>query len=186
MGKQSRAKRHSSGEEEVPGEPAHPAISPWTFLAILVGLSIISFVHFLPSLEGEFVNWDDKWNFVENANFGPLSDPDAVRWMWTNTRGHYMPLTWMTLAVDREMWGMDPWGWHLTSMHFHSANTLLFFMVLLLLLRAAFPAASPAHLVGASAAGALLFALHPQRVESVAWLTERRDLVSGNKGCCPA
>ena len=90
MGKQSRAKRHAAGEEAVPEEPAHPGISPWTILAIFAGLSIISFVHFLPSLEGKFVNWDDKWNFVENADFGPVSDPAAVRWMWTNMRGHYM------------------------------------------------------------------------------------------------
>ena len=132
---------------------------------------------FLPALRGEFLNWDDDTNFLENPNWRGLG-PDPLKWMFTDFSGHYMPVTWLTLGLDYVVWGMKPFGYHLTSLLFHAANALLFYFCLLRLLRRGLPGADPARLDWAAAAGALVFSIHPLRVESVAWITERRDVTS--------
>jgi hypothetical protein len=140
---------------------------------------------FLPVLGNGFVNWDDDRNFTENPDYRGLG-PRQLRWMVTNMpMGHYTPLTWLTLGLDFSLWGMDPRGYHLTSLLLHAAAAVLLYFVAVRLLRAAWApraeAARPAPLdlrVGAAAA-ALLWGVHPLRVESVAWLSERRDVLSG-------
>src|SRR5262249_55325302 len=95
--------------------------------------------------------------------------------------GHYQPLSWITLGLDHLLWGMTPWGYHLTSLLLHVANGVLFYFVSLRLLRLAFldgSGSSERALRAASLVGALFFAIHPLRVESVAWVTERRDVLS--------
>lgn len=91
--------------------------------------------------------------------------------------GHWHPLTWMTLALDRAVWGPGPFGYHLGSVLWHVLNAALFFLLARRLLRPAGRDARAADL-GALLA-ALTWALHPLRVESVAWVSERRDVVSG-------
>lgn len=145
-------------------------------LPALVGL--ITALAFLRSLENGFVDWDDEVNFMRNLNFRGLGWAQ-LKWMFTDIYGHYMPLTWLTLGFDYVIWGLNPVGYHLTSLLFHALNASLFFFVLLALLRRASPDAPEIPLRWAAAAGALLFSLHPLRVESVAWATERRDVVSG-------
>lgn len=98
--------------------------------------------------------------------------------MFTDTFGHYMPLTWMTLGLDYVLWGMNPVGYHATSIALHALNAVLLYFVLRRLLRAAVPDRSPKMIDRAAAVGALFFSLHPLRVESVAWITERRDTLS--------
>ncbi|HLY07794.1 MAG TPA: tetratricopeptide repeat protein, partial [Planctomycetota bacterium] len=80
---------------------------------------------------------------------------------------------------DYLVWGMNPFGYHLTNVLFHAATALVVFWVLDRLLRLARPGSDARTRCGAAAAGALFFSLHPLRVESVAWITERRDVVSG-------
>ncbi len=61
-----------------------------------------------------------------------------LRWMFTTLHmGHYQPLSWATLALDHLLWGMAPWGYHLTSLLLHAANAILFYLVCLRLLRLA-------------------------------------------------
>jgi len=99
-----------------------------------------------------------------------------LHWMFTTLHGgHYQPLSWVTLAVDHALWGMNPTGYHLTSLLLHTLTAVAVYAGLLALL-ARTPTRST-HL--AAALGALFFAVHPLRVESVAWITERRDVVSG-------
>src|SRR3989304_3266821 len=86
------------------------------------------------------------------------------------------------LGVDYVVWGMDPFGYHLTNLFLHAANAVVFYFVALCLLRLAIPDVSDGerqafHLSAAFAA--LVFAIHPLRVESVVWATERRDVLSG-------
>jgi len=138
----------------------------------------IAFLAFLPALRAGFVNWDDEVNFLHNRNYRGLG-PEQLRWMFTDTRGHYMPLTWLTLGLDYVLYGMNPAGYHATSLVLHAANAFVFFFVVLALLRKALAAVPERGLRGAAFAGALLFAVHPLRAESVAWVTERRDVVSG-------
>jgi Tfp pilus assembly protein PilF len=93
----------------------------------------------------------------------------------------YRPIAWMTMGVDYLIWGMDPFGYHLTSLLFHCVNALLFYFVTLRLLRIAIPSASdcPTGLRLAAAFAAMLFALHPLRVEPVAWESGEDNLVAG-------
>ncbi|HEY2986847.1 MAG TPA: tetratricopeptide repeat protein [Candidatus Binatia bacterium] len=101
--------------------------------------------------------------------------------MFANTYGgHYQPLSWITLGLDYLLWGMNPLGYHLTNLMFHALNAvLLYFIALRLLsLAASLPVEDFSLRIGAVLA-ALLFAVHPLRVESVAWITERRDVLSG-------
>src|SRR2546426_2401883 len=101
--------------------------------------------------------------------------------MWTTHLGHYIPLTWLTLGLDYLLWGMNPLGYHLTNLLLHAANAVVFFFVVRRILTLALPAPSErGHALALSAGFAsLVFAIHPLRVESVAWATERRDVLSG-------
>jgi len=149
------------------------------FPAMLV---LATLLVFLPALRNDFVNWDDEENFVLNESYRGLGW-DQIRWMWTShVTGHYIPVTWMTLGLDYEIWRMNPLGYHLTNILWHSANTLLFYSLALALFRRAIPESSAklrARIPLGACFAALFFALHPLRVESVAWVTERRDVVSG-------
>lgn len=144
-------------------------------LPLLVFASTV--LAFLPALRGGFVNWDDTAAFVTNPFFRGLS-PDHLAWMFTTgLLGHYQPLAWVTYAVDHALWGLDPFGYHLTSLLLHALNAALLYRVALLLYEKA--GTPEARRPAAAALAALLFALHPLRVESVAWATERRDVLSG-------
>src|SRR5213593_1248465 len=135
---------------------------------------------FLPTLQNHFVNWDDDKNFLDNHHYRGLTW-QQLSWMWTTHLGHYIPLTWMTLGMDYLLWGMNPVGYHLTSLLLHAANAVVFFFVVRRLLTRALSSPSErGHALALSAGFAsLVFAIHPLRVESVAWATERRDVLSG-------
>ena len=143
----------------------------------------LTFLVFWPSLHFGFMNWDDAENFVSNLNYRGF---DALRleWMFTTVhKGIYMPLCWLSAALDHALWGMNPQGYHFTNVLWHAVNALLFYAVSLeLFSRYAPTKRSPTENQGlyvASACAALFFAVHPLRVESVAWVTERRDVMSG-------
>ncbi len=165
-------------------------------LPVLVG--VLAFVAFLPALDGGFLDWDDDRNFLWNTGYRGLGLSN-LQWMFTATwMGHYIPLTWLSFGLNHALGGMEPWGYHLGNLLLHAANTALLFLVArrLLAVAAISPAPhgdaqseggddwahQPAGGVAVSwgaAAAALLWALHPLRVESVAWITERRDLLCG-------
>ena len=146
--------------------------------ALLV--SALAILPFLPTLGGRFLNWDDGINFVTNPGFRGLGWAQ-LRWMATTTLlGHWIPLTWLSLGVNYALGGLDPLGYHLGNLLLHAANAAVLYVIAKRLLAAAWGAAVPEPaLIGAAAFAALLFAVHPLRVESVAWITERRDLLSG-------
>jgi tetratricopeptide (TPR) repeat protein len=119
---------------------------------------------------GGFLNWDDQKFLVENHGFRGLGW-EQLRWVFGQTHsGHYHPLTWLSFMLDDALWQDAAFGWHLTSVLLHAGSAVLVFFLGLRLLKG--------NLWGAGVA-ALLFALHPLRVESVAWLSERRDVLSG-------
>jgi tetratricopeptide (TPR) repeat protein len=142
-------------------------------------VAFVTFLAFLPSLRDGFVAWDDDKNFLGNPHYRGLGAAQ-LHWMWTTFHlGHYVPLTWMTLGLDYTLWGMNPAGYHLTSLLIHCANAVLVYFVARRLLARAFEGIEMPALVAGSAIAALLFAIHPLRVESVTWITERRDVLSG-------
>ena len=118
---------------------------------------------------------------MDNPHYRGLG-PAQLRWMLTTFHmGHYIPATWLTFAVDHAAWGMDPAGYHLTNVLLHAANAVVFYFIGRRLVAGGLAGladrAGPV-LPWAAALAALLFALHPLRAESVAWVTERRDLLS--------
>jgi len=139
----------------------------------------VAFVTFLPALKADFVNWDDYDNVVNNPGVHGLGRAQ-LEWMWTGTvLGHWIPVTWMSFGLNYALSGLDPRGYHLLNLLLHAATATLFFFIGRRLLRAAGAAATePALSVGAVCA-ALLFAVHPLRVESVVWVTERKDVLCG-------
>src|SRR5213593_3848262 len=143
-------------------------------------IAFSTFAAFLPALQSQFVSWDDAENFLDNAHYRGLGW-SPLHWMWTTHQGHYIPLTWMTLGLDYLLWGMNPVGYHLTSLLLHAANAVVFFFVVRRILTLALPSpAERSHALAVSAGfAALVFAIHPLRVESVVWATERRDVLSG-------
>jgi Flp pilus assembly protein TadD len=139
---------------------------------------------FLPALRGEFLNWDDSVNFVANPHYRGLGWPQ-IQWMFTTTlMGHYIPVTWLSFGLSYVLGGMSPWGYHLANILLHAGNATLVYVITRRLLAAAQGDGAqetrstwPVILAGGFAA--LLWGVHPLRVESVAWITERRDVLCG-------
>jgi hypothetical protein len=140
----------------------------------------LTFLAFAPTLGNGFVTtWDDGVYVVHNAKIQGLSLA-TVRWAFTSFHAHFWaPLTWLSLALDHAIWGLDPLGYHLTNALCHAAAAGLVFAVALELLAAPACGISPGMpRVAAALLAALLWSLHPLRVESVAWVTERKDVLS--------
>src|SRR5213594_1178215 len=160
----------------------HASTHRWVFRLLPVLIALVTVVPFLPTLDNQFVNWDDDDNLVENPHYRGLGWTH-LRWMWTTSHiGHYAPLIWMTFGLDYLLWGMNPVGYHLTNLLLHAANAAVFYLVARRILGLALPGPAQRGNVGLAASAAfaaLLFAIHPLRVESVAWATERRDVLSG-------
>src|SRR5213596_914811 len=143
-------------------------------------VALFTLAAFLPALQNQFLRWDDHKNFLGNPHYRGLGWMH-LRWMWTTHLGHYIPLTWMTLGLDYVLWGMNPLGYHLTNLLLHATHAVVFFFVVRRILTRALPSLSErGHALAVSAGvAALVFAIHPLRVESVACVTERRDVLSG-------
>ena len=142
-------------------------------------IAVVTFVVFSPALWNHFVDWDDQVNFLTNQDYRGLGWTH-LKWMFTTfLMGQWIPLTWMTLGLDYTLWDMKPGGYHLTNLLLHAANAALFCLVARRLLARAAPTFTGGTLTASAATAALFFALHPLRAESVAWVTERRDLLSG-------
>ncbi len=144
-------------------------------------VALITIAAFIPALSAGFVTWDDDRNFTNNLHWRGLG-LSQFKWMWSTFHmGHYVPLSWMTLGLDYAIWGMNPVGYHLTNLLLHAVNAVLVYFVARQLLRLAAPSAATddARVSWAAGFAALVFAVHPLRVESVAWITERRDVLSG-------
>ena len=144
--------------------------------AIVAALAVIAYI---PALGAGFVTWDDNRNFLDNTAWRGLGLTE-LRWMWTTTHmGHYIPLTWMSLGLDYVLWGMSPAGYHVVNVVLHGMNAALVYVLAKRVLGLAGVGSSDRRgPLFPSVVAALVFAVHPLRVESVAWITERRDMLS--------
>src|SRR5437667_317677 len=143
---------------------------------LAVAIAAITLAVFSPALLNGFV-WDDDQNLLMNPDYRGLGAHQFRTAVSTIRGGQWIPITWMTFGLDYVLWGMKPFGYHLTSLLLHAANAALFYLVAAFLLsRVGF---TPVVVRAGAATSALFFALHPLRVESVAWITERRDVLSG-------
>jgi tetratricopeptide (TPR) repeat protein len=158
--------------------PAPPAAqrTPVTW-AWAAGVAVVTVIAFLPTLENGFVNFDDDRLLLRNP-YLRLHWPEKLRWIFTTRyMGHYQPLTWLSLATDSTIAGLNPTAYHVDSLLWHVAAALLLYALLLDLLERT-DGVIPRHVASYAAAGALFWSVHPLRVESVAWIAERRDPVS--------
>lgn len=158
-------------------------------LALTIALLVV--LLYGNSLQNDFVTWDDQWYVLENKHIR-VSSADDLLWIFTHSYyWSYIPLTLLSHALDYSLWGLDPAGHHLTSVLVHAANAVWVFFLALAMLRFArlraeggspggprvlLDAGDLQSVVGAVLA-ALLFAVHPLRAESVAWVSDRKDLL---------
>jgi tetratricopeptide (TPR) repeat protein len=137
--------------------------------AAAAALAAVTFVVFLRALACGFINFDDRDYVTENRYVTSGLTLDGARWAFTTYAPVYwQPLAWLSLQLDASLWWPNPRGFLLTNVLLHAANAGLLFLSLRTLTGAYWR----------SAAAALLFAVHPLRVESVAWVTERKDVLS--------
>ena len=158
------------------------------FLAIVLAVSLLAF---FPALDAELLDWDDNLTVSDN----PRLDDDwsgFVPWAFTTFfMGHYQPLSWLSLRLDTALFGRSSFGYHFTNLLLHALNVILVWALARhftgrVLAREARddratrpPVAAPPWATAlVPALAALLFAVHPMRVESVVWVTERRDVLS--------
>ncbi|MGO8930740.1 MAG: tetratricopeptide repeat protein [Limisphaerales bacterium] len=137
------------------------------FVALLLALAVAAV--YLPVASFDFTNYDDTYYVTRNPHVLRGLTWEGVSWAFTRGySGNWHPVTWMSHMLDCQLYGLNPAGHHLTSLLLHAANSVLVFLVLRYLTGAAWR----------SACVAALFALHPLHVESVAWVAERKDLLS--------
>jgi protein O-mannosyl-transferase len=132
-------------------------------------LGAAALVVFCPALHCGFVNYDDPGYVTENWHVLHGINGTDIRWAFTGVASaNWHPVTWLSHMLDCQLYGLRPMGHHLTSLLLHAANSVLLFLLL-------------NRLTGAfwrSAVVAVLFALHPLRVESAVWISERKDVLS--------
>jgi len=137
----------------------------WTSLALVV----LNLLIYAPVRQYTFVGFDDPQYVFDNRHVNTGLSVENVAWAFqSGEQGNWHPLTWISHMVDVELFGLEAGGHHLTSVTLHILNTLLLLVLLVGLTGARWP----------SAVVAALFAVHPMHVESVAWIAERKDVLS--------
>jgi tetratricopeptide (TPR) repeat protein len=146
---------------------ARPRFSLWLLAALLV---LVTIALYWPATGYDFVNFDDREYVGANPQVQTGLSWEGMKWAFLNpVGGNWHPVTVLSHALDCQIYGVKPWGHHLTSVLLHALNAALVFALL-------------QQMTGAmwrSLFVAALFAVHPLRVESVAWVAERKDVLSG-------
>ncbi len=138
-------------------------------LLIVFGLVAAGLAIYGQTLGYPFISFDDPGYVSENAHVLHGLTREGWHWAWTSfERSNWHPLTWLSLMLDGQLYGGNASGYHLTNLLLHLANAVLLFWWLRTATRALWP----------SALTALFFVVHPLHVESVAWVTERKDVLS--------
>jgi Tfp pilus assembly protein PilF len=147
-----------------------PLVDDWRAKAVCVFLIVAVAIAFGRALAYGFANLDDGAFVSQEPHVKAGLSWSAVRWAFTNgPLGQWFPLSTLSHMLDCQYYGLKPAGHHLTSIILHAASAVVLFLVLRRMTEALWP----------SALVAALFALHPLRVESVVWIAERRDVLSG-------
>lgn len=135
----------------------------------IIAALAITFIAFIPALTNDFVNWDDDYNLSNNANTALLTWDNIVKIFSEPVIGNYNPLPILTFAIERSIFGLDPTIYHVNNVILHLICVFFVYRIFKSL---------DINALGAGI-GALLFGIHPMRVESVAWVTERKDVLFG-------
>jgi hypothetical protein len=141
--------------------------SPAFLIAVLLTLAVLG--TYWPVQKYDFVNFDDDEYVFDNPHVKTGLTLKNIVWAFTKSHSaNWHPLTWVSHMVDCELFGLNAGGHHLMNLYIHLANVLLLFFLLKKITAATWR----------SAFVAALFALHPLHVESVAWISERKDVLS--------
>jgi hypothetical protein len=144
--------------------------SAWRVAFIALVLGLLTLGAYWGIWRNDSINYDDPNYVFENEHISKGLNWPTVVWSFTRTYvSNWHPLTWLSHALDCNLYGLKPAGHHVTSLILHVANTILLWLALKLLTRS----------IWRSAFVAALFAIHPLHVESVAWVSERKDVLSG-------
>jgi protein O-mannosyl-transferase len=178
MGRRTTKKRSPDGRQEKTSRLGRIAHGAWlqlrdhaADLAVCGFLLLAIAAVFGQTVQYDFTDCDDSLYVTENPHVTGGMTAERVVWAFTQSyAANWHPLTWLSHMLDCQFYGLEhPGGHHLTNVILHAANTILLFLVLRQLIRD----------LGASAFVAALFAIHPLHVESVAWIAERKDVLSG-------
>jgi Tfp pilus assembly protein PilF len=141
-------------------------------ILICLALVLLTIIAFWPVKSCDFINLDDNAYVYENVHVQQGLSWKSIQWAFSvksvTLTGNWHPVTWLSLMLDHEFFGLNPYGYHLTNLFFHILNAILLFLIFHWMTRALWQ----------SAFIAALFAIHPLHVESVAWVTERKDVLS--------
>ncbi len=157
--------RHSTSVGPSPSAGNRRAV-----LAVCAFLLLVVAMVFGQTIQYGFTNYDDDVYVYDNPRVQHGLTVEGIGWALTTGHGsNWHPLTWLSLMLDDQLYGLRPWGYHLTNVLLHAATTILLFLVLWRMTGDLWPAAL----------ATAVFAIHPLRAESVAWVTERKDVLSG-------
>jgi len=145
-------------------KPSNPP-DLWQIAKPALGLLLIVVIAYLPSLNGQFI-WDDDFHVTKCEPLRTLAGLGQI-WFKPGATQQFYPLTWTTFWIDYHLWGLNPFAYHAENILLHAINAILVWRILRRLQ------------VPGGWLGAALFALHPVCVESVAWISERKNTLSG-------
>ena len=160
----------STGDRAIPDRPVpHIAThAAWRVAAVCLVLVLVTAFCYRDARNGEFLTYDDLGYVLENQRVQQGVTLRSLAWAFTSfDAANWHPLTWISHMIDWQLYGKNPRGHHLTSVAWHAANAVLLFLLLLYM----------TGFLWRSAVVAFLFALHPAHVESVAWISERKDVL---------
>lgn len=168
MSHQIRRKKGAKGAGE--RQAAQVQWDPRITGLVCLLLAAVVWVVFGQTLRHEFINYDDNQYVYDNPRILNGLSLEGIGWAFTHVHAdNWHPLTTISHMLDCQLYGLQPWGHHLTNVLLHSAAAIFLFLALRELTCAQWP----------SAFVAALFAIHPLRVSSVAWISERKDVLSG-------
>jgi tetratricopeptide (TPR) repeat protein len=138
-------------------------------IAFSIALAALTGVAYAPVLRASFLNFDDGTWITANPHVNSGVSFTNIKWAFSSIyASNYVPLTWISHMLDCQFFGLNAGAHHATNLAYHALNVALFFLLLFRVVKSLWPAAI----------AAALFALHPIHVESVAWVAERKDVLS--------
>ena len=166
----SRGSKRKTTANKAAATQSAPSHDLWRIFGVSIFLVAITWIVFGQTLQFQFVNFDDGQYIYKNPHVARGLTIDGFVWAFTHVHAaNWHPLTWLSHMLDCQLYSLTPSGHHLTNIVLHTTNAILLFLVL-------------RQMTGAlwrSAFVAAVFAIHPLHVESVAWVAERKDVLSG-------
>jgi Tfp pilus assembly protein PilF len=138
-------------------------------LLAVIGVLLLTILVFIRTSGYDFVNWDDDFNIAKNPNLRYFDWANIKGIFTSHVIGNYNPLTIFTFAIEKHFFGLNPTVFHVNNVLLHAGCTYFFYRLVRLLGLSLWPAII----------AAIIFGIHPMRIESVAWITERKDVLFG-------